>query len=152
MDWRDNCSPQSILSDRSFITSQGGEGGRWFWRGYNFKTSPFLGGKFFTYEKREGGQILWHFNGNLLNGFYNWNQKRKNFRWRFLLFEWGTVAAQMAFGTRRVGALRKLLLPGWLLKWISCNKDDNKYKLGSCRAKLKYKHCISTALEDGVLP
>ena len=28
-------------------------------RGYNFKTSPFLRGKFFTYKKREGGQILW---------------------------------------------------------------------------------------------
>jgi len=26
--------------------------------GYNFKTSPFLGGKFFTGKKHEGGQIL----------------------------------------------------------------------------------------------
>ena len=26
--------------------------------GYNFKTSPFLGGKFVTHEKREGRQIL----------------------------------------------------------------------------------------------
>ena len=25
---------------------------------YNFKTSPFLGGKFFTGKKHEGGQIL----------------------------------------------------------------------------------------------
>ena len=44
------------LRDRSFITSQGGavvlEGG------YNFKTSPFLGGKFFSGKKHEGGQIL----------------------------------------------------------------------------------------------
>ena len=36
-----------------------GGGGRWFWRGgYNFKTSPFLGGKFFSGKKHEGGQIL----------------------------------------------------------------------------------------------
>ena len=39
--------------DRSFITSQGGavvlEGG------YNFKTSAFLGGKFFSGKKHEGG-------------------------------------------------------------------------------------------------
>ena len=42
------------IRDRSFITSQGG---RWFWRGggYNFKTSPFLGGKFFSGKKHEGG-------------------------------------------------------------------------------------------------
>ena len=26
--------------------------------GYNFKTSPFLGGKFFSGKKHEGGQIL----------------------------------------------------------------------------------------------
>ena len=26
--------------------------------GYNFKTSPFLGDKFFTGKKHEGGQIL----------------------------------------------------------------------------------------------
>ena len=26
--------------------------------GYNFKTSPLLGGKFFTGKKHEGGQIL----------------------------------------------------------------------------------------------
>ena len=26
--------------------------------GYNFKTSPLFGGKFFTYEKCEGGPIL----------------------------------------------------------------------------------------------
>ena len=42
-----DCSP---LRDRSLITSQGGGG-------YNFKTSPFLGGKFFTGKKHEGGQI-----------------------------------------------------------------------------------------------
>ena len=39
----------------------GGGGGevRWFWRGgYNFKTSAFLGGKFFSGKKHEGGQIL----------------------------------------------------------------------------------------------
>ena len=46
-----------ILRDRSFITSQGGaevlEGG-----GYNFKTSTFLEGKFFSGKKHEGGQIL----------------------------------------------------------------------------------------------
>ena len=45
-----------LLRDRSFITSQGGavvlEGG------YNFKTSAFLGGKFFSGRKHEGGQIL----------------------------------------------------------------------------------------------
>ena len=45
------------IRDRSLITSQGGgvvvlEGG------YNFKTSPFLGGNFFTGKKHEGGQIL----------------------------------------------------------------------------------------------
>ena len=44
------------IRDRSFITSQGGavvlEGG------YNFKTRPFLGGKFFSGKKHEGGQIL----------------------------------------------------------------------------------------------
>ena len=37
------------------------KGGRWFWRGgggYNFKTSPFLGGKFFSGKKHEGDQIL----------------------------------------------------------------------------------------------
>ena len=36
-------------------------GGRWFWRGgggYNFKTSPFLGGKSFSGKKHEVGQIL----------------------------------------------------------------------------------------------
>ena len=26
--------------------------------GYNFKTRPFLGGKFFSGKKHEGGQIL----------------------------------------------------------------------------------------------
>ena len=36
----------------------GGGGGRGFGGGYNFKTSPFLGGKFFTGKKHEGGQIL----------------------------------------------------------------------------------------------
>ena len=45
-----------LIRDRSFITSQGGavvlEGG------YNFKTSAFLGGKFFSGKKHEGGQIL----------------------------------------------------------------------------------------------
>ena len=29
-----------------------------FGGGYNFKTSPFLGGTFFTGKKHEGGQIL----------------------------------------------------------------------------------------------
>ena len=44
------------IRDRSFITSQGGAvvlEGR-----YNFKTSAFLGGKFFSGKKHEGGQIL----------------------------------------------------------------------------------------------
>ena len=49
---------KKFIRDRSFITSQGGavvlEGG------YNnyFKTSAFLGGKFFSGKKHEGGQIL----------------------------------------------------------------------------------------------
>ena len=50
------------LRDRSFITSQGGGGGGGggggFGGGYNFKTSTFLGGKFFSGKKHEGGQIL----------------------------------------------------------------------------------------------
>ena len=53
------------LRDRSFITSQGGGGGGAggggavvLEGGYNFKTSPFLGGKFFSGKKHEGGQIL----------------------------------------------------------------------------------------------
>ena len=46
-----------LLRDRSLIKSQGGGGvgGVVLERGYNFKTSPFLGGKFFT---GKGGQIL----------------------------------------------------------------------------------------------
>ena len=53
--------------------------GRWFWRGggYNFKTSPFMRGKFFTCEKREGGQILWHRNSSLLNRFITETKNRK---------------------------------------------------------------------------
>ena len=43
------------LRDRNLITSQGGGV---FGGGYNFKTSPFLEGKFFTGKKHEGGQIL----------------------------------------------------------------------------------------------
>ena len=35
--------------------------------GYNFKTSPFLGGKFFTGKKDDGGQILQHSNSSLGN-------------------------------------------------------------------------------------
>ena len=35
--------------------------------GYNFKTSPFLGGKFFSGKKHEGGQILGHSNRSLGN-------------------------------------------------------------------------------------
>ena len=46
-----------IVRDRSLITSPG-VGGGGFGGGYNFKTSPFLGGKFFTGKKHEGGQIL----------------------------------------------------------------------------------------------
>ena len=45
------------IRDRSLITSQG-VGAVVLEEGYNFKTSPFLGGKFFTGEKHEGGQIL----------------------------------------------------------------------------------------------
>ena len=56
-----------MFRDRSLITSRGGravvlEGG-----GYNYKTSPSLGGKFFTGKKHEGGQILWHSNSRLGN-------------------------------------------------------------------------------------
>ena len=47
-----------IVRDRSLITSRGGGGGGGLGGGYNFKTSPFLGGKFFTGKKHEGGQIL----------------------------------------------------------------------------------------------
>ena len=36
----------------------GGFGGGGGGRGYNFKTSSFLGGKFFSGKKHEGGQIL----------------------------------------------------------------------------------------------
>ena len=43
-----------LLRDRSLIKSGGG-GGVVLERWYNFKTSPFLGGKFFT---GKGGQIL----------------------------------------------------------------------------------------------
>ena len=45
------------LRDRSLITSQV-VGGGVFGGGYNFKTSPFLEGKFFTGKKHEGSQIL----------------------------------------------------------------------------------------------
>ena len=45
------------LRDRSLITSRGGGGGG-FGGGYTLKASPFLGGKFFTGKKHEGGQIL----------------------------------------------------------------------------------------------
>ena len=61
-----------IVRDRSLITSPGGNGGG-FGGGYNFKTSPFFGGKFFTGKKHEGGQILWHSNssvGNLTSVIY----------------------------------------------------------------------------------
>ena len=47
-----------VVRDRSLITSPGGGGRSGFGGGYNFKTSPFLGGKFFTGKKHEGGQIL----------------------------------------------------------------------------------------------
>ena len=47
-----------VLGDRSLITSPGGRGVVILEGGYNFKTSPFLGGKFFTGKKHEGGQIL----------------------------------------------------------------------------------------------
>ena len=56
-----------IVRDRSLITSPGGGEGRWFGRGYNFQTRPFLGGKFFTGKKHEGGQMLWHSNSSLRN-------------------------------------------------------------------------------------
>ena len=46
-----------IVRDRSLITSPGGGDGG-FGGGYNFKTSPFLEGKFFTGKKHDGGQIL----------------------------------------------------------------------------------------------
>ena len=35
--------------------------------GYNFKTSAFWGGKFFSGKKHEEGQILWHSNSSLGN-------------------------------------------------------------------------------------
>ena len=44
--------------DRSLIASQEGGGGGVFGGGYNFETSPFLEGKFFTGKKHEGDQIL----------------------------------------------------------------------------------------------
>ena len=37
----------------NYVPGRGGGGG--FGGGYNFKTSPFLGGKFFTGKKHEGG-------------------------------------------------------------------------------------------------
>ena len=42
-----------IVRDRSLIKSPGGGGGNGcgFGGGYSFKTSPFLGGKFFTGKK-----------------------------------------------------------------------------------------------------
>ena len=62
---------------------RGGVGG--FGGGYNFKTSPFLGGKFFTGKKHEGGQILWHSNsslGNLKSVIYprsrGWEKRKIN--------------------------------------------------------------------------
>ena len=74
------------IRDRLFITSQG-RGAVVLGGGTILKQAPFGGGggKFFTYEKREGGQILWHSNSSLLNRFYNWNQKKEKFS-RFLLF------------------------------------------------------------------
>ena len=70
---------------RKLITCQGGGG---FEGGYNFKTSPLLGGKFFTGKKREGGQILWpsiSSLGNLTSVIYprsrGWWGKGKNLTW-----------------------------------------------------------------------
>ena len=59
---------QLNLRDRSLITSRGGGGAAVVLEGgYNFKTSPFLGCKFFTGKKHERGQILWHSNSSLGN-------------------------------------------------------------------------------------
>ena len=56
-----------IVRDRSLITSPGRGGSGGFGGRYNFKTSPFLGGKFFTGKKHEGVQIVWHSNSSLGN-------------------------------------------------------------------------------------
>ena len=54
--------------NRHFLENDYGDLSFWFWRGYNFKTSPFLGGKFFTGKKHGGGgQILWHSKSSLGN-------------------------------------------------------------------------------------
>ena len=42
-----------VNDDWHWLAGGGGFGG-----GCNFKTSPFLGGKFFSGKKHEGGQIL----------------------------------------------------------------------------------------------
>ena len=47
-----------LVRDRSLITSRGGGGTMVLEGGYNFKTSSFFGGKFFTDKKHEWGQIL----------------------------------------------------------------------------------------------
>ena len=62
---RENNLVLFALGTARLLRPGGGEGGVVLEGEYNFKT--FLGGKFFTGKKHEGGQILWHSNSSLGN-------------------------------------------------------------------------------------
>ena len=58
IEWQNSKSKATVLSKGPIVYYVPRGGGGFGGGGYNFKTSPFLGGKFFSGKKHEGGQIL----------------------------------------------------------------------------------------------